>query len=174
LKYGRRSHVRRVALGGLGLATLCALAIANSCSSADGPLPQAPEKESTPPRGSTAEAVEPTTDPRPECGPAMCEPGQVCCNRSCGICTPPGGLCTQQLCNADVLPQKSCGADADCRLYSDYCEGCACRALTVAEPDPSCNQEPVQCLVDPCENHEPACIENRCGFKSDAEQTIER
>lgn len=32
------------------------------------------------------------------CGRATCEPGMVCCNASCGICTPPDGVCTQQAC----------------------------------------------------------------------------
>ncbi len=32
------------------------------------------------------------------CGPVTCLPGDVCCNRSCGICTPPDGFCTQQVC----------------------------------------------------------------------------
>ena len=27
------------------------------------------------------------------CGPALCPAGQVCCNESCGICTPPDGAC---------------------------------------------------------------------------------
>jgi len=27
------------------------------------------------------------------CGPTVCPAGQVCCNASCGICTPPGGAC---------------------------------------------------------------------------------
>lgn len=35
----------------------------------------------------------------PACGPkATCPAGQECCNASCGICTPPGGACTQQAC----------------------------------------------------------------------------
>lgn len=34
----------------------------------------------------------------PRCGDRQCGGGQVCCNESCGICTPPGGVCTQQLC----------------------------------------------------------------------------
>jgi eight-cysteine-cluster-containing protein len=33
------------------------------------------------------------------CGPATCAPGDVCCNASCGICTPPGGVCIQVVCN---------------------------------------------------------------------------
>ncbi|MBN9166436.1 MAG: hypothetical protein BGO98_07305 [Myxococcales bacterium 68-20] len=32
------------------------------------------------------------------CGRSSCEPGMVCCNASCGICTPPDGACTQQAC----------------------------------------------------------------------------
>jgi hypothetical protein len=32
------------------------------------------------------------------CGSKTCPSGQVCCNSSCGICTEPGGLCTQQVC----------------------------------------------------------------------------
>jgi hypothetical protein len=29
----------------------------------------------------------------PACGPVQCDPGMVCCNAGCGICTPPGGAC---------------------------------------------------------------------------------
>jgi len=32
------------------------------------------------------------------CGRATCAAGQVCCNASCGICTPPGGACIQLAC----------------------------------------------------------------------------
>jgi hypothetical protein len=34
------------------------------------------------------------------CGTATCGAGQVCCNASCGICTDPGGFCTQQACTS--------------------------------------------------------------------------
>jgi hypothetical protein len=33
------------------------------------------------------------------CGPSTCQEGQVCCNESCGICTPPDGACTMQYCS---------------------------------------------------------------------------
>lgn len=33
-----------------------------------------------------------------ECGADVCAEGMVCCNASCGICTEPGGFCTQQAC----------------------------------------------------------------------------
>lgn len=32
------------------------------------------------------------------CGPNTCAAGQVCCNASCGICTPPDGVCIQIAC----------------------------------------------------------------------------
>ncbi|MCB9593948.1 MAG: hypothetical protein H6719_14540 [Sandaracinaceae bacterium] len=32
------------------------------------------------------------------CGASTCEAGSVCCNASCGICTPPGGVCIQLAC----------------------------------------------------------------------------
>lgn len=35
------------------------------------------------------------------CGPTTCPEGQVCCNESCGICTPPGGSCIQIFCGDD-------------------------------------------------------------------------
>lgn len=33
------------------------------------------------------------------CGRNTCAAGQVCCNASCGICTPPGGQCIQLFCS---------------------------------------------------------------------------
>jgi hypothetical protein len=32
------------------------------------------------------------------CGPKTCASGEVCCNKSCGICTPPGGGCSAIAC----------------------------------------------------------------------------
>ena len=32
------------------------------------------------------------------CGPKTCAVGEVCCNESCGICTPPDGACIQLFC----------------------------------------------------------------------------
>jgi hypothetical protein len=34
-----------------------------------------------------------------ECGDQTCGAGLVCCNASCGICTPPGGVCIQIACD---------------------------------------------------------------------------
>jgi hypothetical protein len=32
------------------------------------------------------------------CGDTTCSTGMVCCNSSCGICTPPDGACIQIAC----------------------------------------------------------------------------
>jgi hypothetical protein len=37
------------------------------------------------------------------CGNGVCPAGEVCCNDSCGICTPPDGFCTQQICESTSL-----------------------------------------------------------------------
>ncbi|KAK0658088.1 hypothetical protein B0T16DRAFT_402983 [Cercophora newfieldiana] len=34
----------------------------------------------------------------PKCGSNVCDAGDVCCNESCGICTPPGGACIALYC----------------------------------------------------------------------------
>lgn len=36
--------------------------------------------------------------PFEECGDVVCGPNFYCCNRSCSICAPDGGFCTQQVC----------------------------------------------------------------------------
>ena len=101
----------------------------------------------------------------PACGSRTCAAGQVCCNPSCGICTPPDGFCTQQVCDpgdAAAGTPATCRQDADCRLFSDYCTGCDCRALAREEKDPGCSGPGVRCLVDPCQNKAAACQGGKC------------
>jgi hypothetical protein len=38
-----------------------------------------------------------------QCGPTTCSGDTQCCNPSCGICVPPGGVCTQQFCGTPEL-----------------------------------------------------------------------
>jgi hypothetical protein len=38
----------------------------------------------------------------PACGQINCAVGEMCCNASCSICTPPDGMCTQQLCEQEA------------------------------------------------------------------------
>jgi hypothetical protein len=108
----------------------------------------------------TCRAAAPTPTP---CGPTTCAAGQVCCNKSCGICTPPGGFCTQQVCEPSTSP---CKTDWDCRKFSDYCEGCNCRALSVCEKDPVCTGGLANCFVDPCFNKEAYCKAGTCALRA--------
>ncbi|MBI2393942.1 MAG: hypothetical protein HYV09_30510 [Deltaproteobacteria bacterium] len=52
-------------------------------------------------KGKTAECVADKTGVA--CGSTTCAPGDVCCNASCGICTPPGGMCIQLACEPATL-----------------------------------------------------------------------
>jgi hypothetical protein len=61
-----------------------------------------------------------------------------------------------------VKPLAECSCDADCRLFSSYCDGCACLPLSVGEPDPVCKGNSVACLVDPCLTAEAKCLAGQC------------
>src|SRR5687768_11072301 len=43
------------------------------------------------------------------CGSVECPSGQVCCNASCGICTPPGGSCITLACEDAGPGPRVCG-----------------------------------------------------------------
>jgi len=123
------------------------------------------------------------------CGSTVCQGGDVCCNDSCGICTPPGGVCTQQFCAPTPVcvdtvlcirgfhwsptqcacvpdlkpgPGDECSSDGDCRLFADYCTGCDCRSLPSAEPDPTCSGPGVRCFADPCLGKAAVCVAGQC------------
>ncbi len=98
------------------------------------------------------------------CGPQTCAPGLICCNASCGICTPPDGMCIQTVCGQT---SGHCTVDADCRLVSNYCEGCNCLALTRDDQDPACGSgKMVACLVDPCQTKRAVCATGTCAPKA--------
>jgi len=150
------------------------------------------------------------------CGPTVCRHNQECCNESCGICTPPGGVCTQQICaptpcvdtvlcirgfhwsstecqcvpdepcvdtvlcirgfhwspeQCQCVPDGSCAGDDDCRVFSDYCTGCDCRALSNEDPDPVCSGPGVECFVDPCRGKTAQCVNGQCALNSQCVQT---
>jgi len=102
------------------------------------------------------------------CGPTTCPKGQICCNKSCGICTPPDGFCTQQFCESDAGTGSAavCKQDGDCRTFSDYCTGCDCRALGKNEKDPTCAGPGVRCIADPCRDRVAACQDGRCVLRA--------
>jgi hypothetical protein len=96
------------------------------------------------------------------CGSSLCEAGEFCCNESCGICAPRGGVCIQIQCGHAPVPASQCTVDTDCRTVSSYCDGCQCLALGATEPDPSCHATIVACFVDPCIAKQPVCLKGLC------------
>jgi hypothetical protein len=97
--------------------------------------------------------------PGAACGSAVCANGDVCCNASCGICTPPGGVCTQQLCEPQAGGE--CTSDSDCALVDDYCGGCNCLAVSDPADAPVCS-DPFNCFAAPCEGKSAACMNGTC------------
>jgi hypothetical protein len=68
---------------------------------------------------------------------------------------------------APASAPASCTTDADCRLFSSYCEEapCACRALLSRDPSPTClgNAAPkVRCFADPCMKKAAHCQSGAC------------
>jgi hypothetical protein len=63
-----------------------------------------------------------------------------------------GNRCEAHRAGASILdPEGACCEEAaDCRIFSDFCDGCACLALPVDAPDPVCAGDLVSCGVDPC------------------------
>jgi hypothetical protein len=59
-----------------------------------------PAAEPSTPQPVTSVPSEP--EPGPVCGRITCAAGEICCNASCNICTPPDGMCTQQVCEEDT------------------------------------------------------------------------
>lgn len=63
---------------------------------------------------------------------------------------------------ACVADTGGCTTDADCRLYDNYCDGCACQALLTTSPDPTCGGNMVACFAQPCMNKVVACVGGAC------------
>jgi hypothetical protein len=59
----------------------------------------------------------------------------------------------------------ACTSDGDCRLFSDYCTGCDCRALARDEQDPTCDGPGVRCVADPCMTKTAVCEAGKCTAK---------
>jgi hypothetical protein len=96
------------------------------------------------------------------CGTSLCKDGEFCCNESCGICAPRGGVCTQRECGTSPVPLAQCLVNADCRAFSSYCDGCQCLPTGVLDPDPSCHATIVACFMNPCHHKQAACINGLC------------
>jgi len=101
------------------------------------------------------------------CGPSRCAVGQFCCNESCGICAPHGGVCLQRQCGPSAVALTECTSDSDCRAFSSYCDGCQCLGCGMLDPDPSCHATVVACILDPCHHQYPACVNGTCSLVQD-------
>ena len=83
------------------------------------------------------------------CASSAACPTGTSCTTEAGVCNaPPGcdpatGVACPAVCYGTCEPAgsggggSSCRTDSVCRLFSDYCTGCDCRALGVNDPDPS-------------------------------------
>jgi hypothetical protein len=56
----------------------------------------------------------------------------------------------------------ACVNDDECKLVSDYCDGCNCLVLGPGESAPICKGTLVQCLLDPCSLKLPKCLHGQC------------
>lgn len=101
------------------------------------------------------------------CGPSRCQVGQFCCNESCGLCAPRGGICLQRQCGPTAVIQAECTDDSACRAFSSYCDGCQCLPGSTLDPDPSCHATMVACILDPCHHQHPACVDGACTIVND-------
>ena len=57
---------------------------------------------------------------------------------------------------------KPCSTDAACKVQSDTCTGCDCRATLAGESLPVCPGPGGRCFADPCMNKKAACQKGRC------------
>jgi hypothetical protein len=140
--------------------------------------------ETSPSDGKTLDAAVkipcPGTNPAYRCKgvPTDCIPSLCACDEDRGVWG-----CTAD-CRADPLPcsdagthpidattsdgSAPCKTDKDCRLYSQYCDGCLCLPLKAWDPEPVCTTTIVNCLADPCMAKAPRCQDGVCvaGAKS--------
>lgn len=98
------------------------------------------------------------------CGNAVCGPGTTCCNASCGMCVPAGGVCSQQAC------APTCAHDV-CSQGSSLTASCSPCASTVCDADAFCCDDSwdnlcVQQAQELCGGCEapppPACVHSEC------------
>lgn len=71
-----------------------------------------------------------------QCGATSCGEGTVCCNASCGICTPPGRVCIQIACDPSSVGETC--ADISCSA-GEACADTPSGAQCVAQEENPCN-----------------------------------
>ncbi len=106
-----------------------------------------------------------------QCGSTQCPEGEVCCNASCGTCTRPGDLCSQQVCGMSALPVSVlCGLN-ECNVGEVCCNpscGTCARSEVECDPTQACNNpieypQSVACGMQTC-NTGLVCCNPSCGI----------
>jgi hypothetical protein len=92
------------------------------------------------------------------CGSATCVGGDVCCNESCGICTPPDGACTMQLCSDEPPPGEGVACGPNVCATGEVCCNESCGICT--PPGGACTRQ--LCLDEPLPGDGVACGPNVC------------
>ena len=93
-------------------------------------------------------------DTRVRCGTAVCDADEVCCNESCGICTPPGAGCVQVTCEPDA--GTACGGEA-CGRGDRCCTDCDGRSFCSSDVCPDLDECPADPPYERCDE------DNDCG-----------
>jgi hypothetical protein len=93
----------------------------------------------------------PKKKPGAQCGAATCAVGEVCCNPSCGICTPPDGACIQMECG-DLEPLPPVGEVCGDAVCGEGLVCCNASCGICAPPDGACTQQACEPLPE-----EPEC-----------------
>jgi hypothetical protein len=94
------------------------------------------------------------------CGSNTCAAGEVCCNASCGICTPPDGACIQIACEPEPTCDLACEKGSHCELVDVVCvttpcnpvpecvaDECTGPIIDCAAPPPGCHYEGGGCVA---------------------------
>lgn len=141
-----------------------------------GNAPSQGEPSATPSTGEEAlEAVEPSPL-GPECGRTSCNVGDVCCNASCGICTPPDGMCTQQVCLEEepaageptgiTCVNVRCASGTHCEMVEVQCIRAPCNPVPQCTPHVPSPESGASCGQNTCAAGQECCNQS-CGICTD-------
>lgn len=126
-------------------AAVCAV---SACAANDEGDPPGADESGSEPASSLLQSDEALSKINP-CALVRCRAGTQCeVQDGHAVCVP--------------TPRPECTSDKECRLFSNYCEGCACVALSSGEVDPVCKGDLVACFVDPCRGAEARCVRGQC------------
>ncbi len=64
--------------------------------------------------------------------------------------------------SSDATSSDASNCNGGCKTYSSYCGSCQCLALSVSDPNPTCDAGQVNCFINPCLNKTAACVNDQC------------